>query len=272
MNPLRQHFRRPAIYLTLPSNGDGYKPGIIQPTETGEFPVFPMTAIDEITSKTPDALYNGEAMASIIRSCVPNILNPWAITSVDMDAILIAIRTASHGSKLSIESACPKCQEFGSYEANLTAILTTLKAPNYEQTLEHDGLLFKLRPLTFKEINHNSNQQFELQRALISIDAIEKIEERNARSSELLKAITAMTMQVVASTIEYIMTPEATVSDKNFILEYLQNCDNNVYTLIRDHNATLKEASGIKPLDIKCHNCGHKYKHQITLNFSDFFG
>ena len=91
-NPLKQYFRRPAIYLKLPSGGKMYQPGVVNIPESGELAVYPMTAIDEISAKTPDALYNGTAMADIIKSCIPDIKDPWSINSVDLDAVLIAIR------------------------------------------------------------------------------------------------------------------------------------------------------------------------------------
>ena len=78
-NPLRQYFRRPAIYITLPSKGKYYPIGAVEIPEGGEIPVYPMTAIDEITSKTPDALFNGTAIAELIKSCIPAIKDPWAI-------------------------------------------------------------------------------------------------------------------------------------------------------------------------------------------------
>jgi hypothetical protein len=50
-NPLKQYFRRPAIYLRLPSNGKFYSQGAIDLPDNKEIPVYPMTAIDEITTK-----------------------------------------------------------------------------------------------------------------------------------------------------------------------------------------------------------------------------
>ena len=76
-NPLKQYFRRPAIYLRLPSEGKFYSQGAIDLPENKEIPIYPMTAIDEITTKTPDMLFNGTAVIEIIKSCVPNIKNPW---------------------------------------------------------------------------------------------------------------------------------------------------------------------------------------------------
>ena len=99
-NPLRQYFRRPALYITLPSKGKFYPEGAIEITTNNELPVFPMTAIDEITSKTPDALFNGTAMADLIKSCVPNIKDPWSIPLVDLETILIGIRTDRKSTRL----------------------------------------------------------------------------------------------------------------------------------------------------------------------------
>ena len=65
-NPLKQYFRQPAIYVRLPSGGQHYPPGAINMPPNGELPVFPMTAMDEITYRTPDALFNGSAVISVI--------------------------------------------------------------------------------------------------------------------------------------------------------------------------------------------------------------
>ena len=57
-NPLSQYFRQPVIYIKLPSNGKFYPPGTLDMPANNELPVLPMTAIDEITYRTPDALFD----------------------------------------------------------------------------------------------------------------------------------------------------------------------------------------------------------------------
>jgi hypothetical protein len=271
-NPLRQYFRRPAVYLTLPSKGQGYAPGVIEPTETGELPVFPMTAIDEITARTPDALFNGVAVTELIKSCVPNIKDPWAINSNDLDAILIAVKAAAGGDSLELESTCPKCGEVSTYALNLIGVLSTLKAADYNKELEINDLTVKFRPLTFKEMNEGATAQFEIQKLFENIDTIEDINQKTQASNEALKRITDLTMQLLCRTIEYINTPTARVDDDQFILDFLQNCDRNTYLKIRDYNTELKASTELKPMDIKCTNCGNEYSQSYTLNPSDFFG
>ena len=46
--------------------------------------------------KNPDALLNGEAVASLIKSCVPDIKDPKKMFSADVDALLIAIKDTSN--------------------------------------------------------------------------------------------------------------------------------------------------------------------------------
>lgn len=272
VNPLKQYFRRPAIHINLPSKGKIYEEGVIDMPESGELPVYPMTAIDEITIKTPDALFNGSAISDLIASCMPNIKDPWKITNVDLDAILIGIRIASNGSELQIDTDCPSCKEPASYGINLPASLATLKAGNYDEKLTIGDLTFQLRPLTFKQMNQASVKQFEVQKELSSISAIDDTDESQKRTKEALQKITELTMQVLADGIRQIETPNEVVDQPEYILDFLHQCDKNTYVKIRDYSTTIKESSEIKPIQIKCIHCQHEYTQPFTLNASDFFG
>lgn len=270
-NPLKQYFRRPSIYIKLPSGYKNYPAGVIDIPESGELPVYPMTAIDEITAKTPDALFNGSAIVDIINSCIPNIKDPWKLSSVDVDAVLIAIKSAADGNDMELETTCPACDESSTYGVNLTGLLSTLKAGNYDTELPCADLLIKFKPLTFKEMNEAGLGQFELQRLFSSINALENIEEKTKKQKEALKTITDVTMQILSKTIEYIKTPSAFVDQNEFILDFLRNCDKGMFERIKDHNATLKSQSEIKPLPVKCVHCQHEYLQAFTINAADFF-
>jgi hypothetical protein len=270
-NPLKQYFRRPGIYLKLPSKGAGYTPDVLTLTENGELPVYPMTAIDEITSKTPDSLYNGSAVAEIVKSCVPNIKNPWLISSTDLDAILVAIRIATNGNDMDIETSCPACSEEAKYGVNLNVVLQNFVPGNYLDPMHVGELEIKFRPLNYKEITENAIKQFEIQKTIMSITALPEGEEKEKKGNELLKIVAFTTLNIIASTIEFIKTPEASVNDTNFILDFLQNADKNVVDKIRDKSLALRETTQMKPLHIKCNSCSHEYDQLFTLNVSDFF-
>lgn len=271
-NPLKQYFRRPAVYVRLPSNGKYYAPGVVNIPENGELPVYPMTAIDDITLRTPDALFNGTAMAEVMRSCIPDIIDPWAINNIDLDAILIAIRSASGDSNLEIESTCPACKEGSTYGVDLIAILSQLKSADYITELQINDLKIKFRPLNYKEMNQASVGQFETQRAFAMLEQIQDEGERNLKSKEALQNVTELTMRLLSNAIEYVSTPTIQVTEKEYILDFLRNCDKTAYTNIRDHLSSLRSSTEIKPLKIKCVHCEHNYDQPFTLNTSDFFG
>jgi hypothetical protein len=270
-NPLRQYFRRPAIYLKLPSGGAGYKPGVIDLPETGDLPVYPMTAIDEITARTPDALFNGTAMAELIKSCIPDIKDPWAVSSTDFDAILVAIKAATNGNSMDITTICPECKEVADYGVNLVGLLSGMKAADYNKVLQINELEIKFRPLTYREMNQAALGQFDAQRIFESLESEEDMDARNRKTQEAVRNITELTMKILSQTIEFIKTPNSVVSEYEYLLDFLTNCDKNMYVSIRDYNAQLRESTQIKPLKLKCIHCQHDYEQIFTLNTSDFF-
>jgi len=271
-NPLRQFFRRPALYLSLPSKGRFYPEGAIEMTENGEFPVYPMTAIDEITSKTPDALFNGQAVVSIITSCIPGIKDPWKMPSIDIDASLIAIRAATNGADLEVESKCPKCEEEAKYGVNLVGLLGQMSTGNYDTMLSYGELKIKLKPMNYTDINQGNLAQFDMQRDISSIETIIDQDERNEKSRITMLKISKMNIDMMMNSIEFIMIPTGEqVADKAFISEFLENCDRNVHELIRNSIASLRENTIIKPQKIKCIHCTHDYDQPLILNVTDFF-
>ena len=78
-------------------------------------------------------------------------------------------------------------------------------------------------------------------------------------------------MDLLCSSIEYIQTPTIKVDQKDFILDFLKNCDRNVYVSVRERSYELRQASEIKPMKITCGSCEHEYEQAITLNPTDFF-
>jgi len=242
-NPLKQYFRRPSIYLKLPSKGQGYSPDV----------------------------YNGTAVAEIIRSCVPAIRDPWKISSTDLDAILVAVRIATNGNDMDIETHCPKCDEDFKYGINLSFILNNFVAGDYSIPVNISDLKIKFRPLNYKELTENAVRQFEIQRALAVLTAMEEGPEKDKKSSDMFKTIAFSTLEIIASTIDSISNDEFTVTEKAYILDFLQNADKRVAEKIKEKSLSLRETTQMKPLNIKCSGCGHDYEQMFTLNVSDFF-
>ena len=269
-NPLKQYFRRPAIHIRLPSKFN-YTPDIIEFPPTGELPVYPMTANDEITSRTPDALFNGSAVVSIIKSCVPSIKNPWKIINSDIETILIAIKIATTGDEMEVDTSCPSCSETMRFGVNLSQLLSGISVGDYNKELMLGDLSVKFNEVTYQQNNANNTEQFEIQRGLAQLDSFENGEAKNKAASELLAKMNELSQKILGKSIQYIKTPETTVTDQNFILDFLQNCDKKMYDKIRDKSIELRDSSSSKPLQFKCINCKHEYKQTVAFNVTDFF-
>jgi hypothetical protein len=272
-NPLSNYFRRPALYLKLPSKGIGYTEGSLIMPDNEELPIYPMTAVDEITARTPDALFNGVAVVELIRSCVPNIKDPWSMPQIDLDPILLAIKIATNGSTMEIESICQNCGETSKYDINLTGLLNSFNPKEYDNLYTvTDEIQIKFKTINYKQINNTSQKQFEVQRALQIINDTEDVKEKELRTTELIKEMNSMALELILDMIEYVKTPNATVFERGYIKEFLLNIPKQLFDNIRDYTIELKKSIEVQPLDFKCVHCSHEYKQPLDLNISDFFG
>jgi len=239
---------------------------------SGELPVLPMTAVDEIVTRTPDALFNGSAIPDIISSCIPAIRDPWSVPSVDLNSILVAMRLASYGHKMDVTSTCPNCKNNNEFDLDLRIIMDSLKTPDYDTPLVLGDLTVTFMPLSYRQINQNSQMQFEDQKLMQALNSTDMdTEQRLAMLSESFKKITALTIRAIAVSISSIQTPDALVTEPEFILEFLNNCEKDLFQQIRDHAIALRQAGEIKPLDIACSECSTKYTQDFSLDMSNFF-
>ena len=128
-NPLEKYYRQPVIYITLPSKGKYYTKEAFEPTTTGELPVLPMTAKDEIEIKTPEAKNSGQASVNVVQSCIPNIKDAWELVNYDLDTVLLGIRIATYGETMNVSGTIPGVvpTEQVDHTLNLPQLLETLK-------------------------------------------------------------------------------------------------------------------------------------------------
>lgn len=272
-NPLKQFFRQPAIYMRLPSGGQFWPPGSLEIPPNGELAVYPMTAIDEISYRTPDALFNGAATVSVIQSCVPSIKNAWKIPSTDLNSILVAIRIASYGENMELKTTCIKCNTESDFEINLNSLMTSIESTDYSQSLEQGDIQIFFRPIGFDIQNQINLHQFEQQKKMQMITASDlPDEEKTKKFNETLQAVTKITVDAIQHSIGAIRTPQSMVSESEFIKEFLLNCDRKLFNKIKDKVIEHRTNNEFKPLKLSCVECGHNYEQDFTLDAVSFFG
>ena len=271
-NPLTSFYRQPKIYVRLPSKGKFYEPGSLDLSENGEYPVYAMTAKDELLFKTPDALLNGTSTVELIKSCIPAILNPWVMPNIDLDFALIAIRIATYGDKMDVGTNCPHCDAENSYDMDLTAWLDIFNNFIYNTDIAVDPLTVHVRPYTYKEVTKTALKSMEQQRIfqVINDDTLSDEIKLEKFGASFLK-LTELTVDVIADCITAIDTPDGSVSDKAMIKEFIANCSKDIFQKIQDHVVQMKELIEFKAQNVTCGECSKPFSLPVTMDQSNFF-
>jgi hypothetical protein len=272
---LKKHQRQPKIFIDLPSAGRIYDHSVLQDMQATQLPVFGMTAMDEIMLKTPDALFSGEATAHVIKSCVPSILNPWALIGFDIDYILIAIRIATYGDKMPIESSCTSCGESNTNEISLGKLLDSFSEYSITTTFTVDDLTVHVKPISYRENTGFNQEQYTLERTATQIDRSElSQEEKDKQVQTILEKMTNLTLRLSVSYIDKITDGTDEEADKSKILDFISNNDAKFYKELQAKVKEISDQWNLPTFDITCsaEDCGTHYKSKIGMDYSSFFG
>jgi len=277
-NPLKKYFRQPKVYITLPSKGKFYTDGTLNLPENGELPVYAMTARDELTMKTPDALLNGQATVEMIKSCIPSIVDPWQMPSIDLDASLIAIRIATYGDDMEITTKEPGTGEDKTFGVDLRQMLNKLVTVEYENVVAINDMQVTIRPLSYREFTDSSLKTFEEQRifALVNDETMPD-EEKLGKFNQSFKKLTDLTITVLAKSIHSIQIGDTTVSDREHIDEFIKNTDKEFFKFITDHLDIQRAKFSLEPIQVKSSKedieagAPAEWEIPITFDQSNFF-
>ena len=280
-NPLGKYYRQPQIYIRLPSQGKYYGPDVFTPTETGEIPVLPMTAKDELAFKTPDAMMSGQDTVDVIQSCVPNFKNAWKMVNFDTDAVLLAIRIATYGETMDVTYSVPITNEQMSHTVNLPAMLEDLaKVQVIDEATTKSGFKVKLAPLDYKSLTQVQVAQFEQQKIYATVNNSALTEqEKSTQFVKSFKVLNNINFGMLVDSITQITTPDGqTVVDKAQIKDFCDNCDAKVINEIQDELAKIRAQAQIQPVKFKATEEQIKkgvpasYEVPVTFDSSNFFG
>jgi hypothetical protein len=278
-NPLKKYFRQPKIYIKLPSGGNFWPEGSIDMTETGELPVFAMTAKDEIMIKTPDALLNGQSTVDIIQSCIPNIKDAWKLPIIDLDTILVALRIASYGETMDFETKTPVTGTEQTFALDLRQILDGFIGQEFISTVDVNGMIIHLRPISYKEFTDTAIKTFEEQRIFRVLND-EKIPdgEKVRVFQESFKKLTEITVANLEKSIVSIEVDGEVVTNKTHIQEFVNNADKDLFRALTDHIDDQRKKFATKPLTVSSTpediEKGAPESFDVPLSFdsANFFG
>ena len=251
-NPLASFMRQPKIYIRLPSNGEYWPAGSIVPTETGEYPVYSMTAKDELMLKVPDAVMSGQAVVDVIQHCIPNIKNAWQMPSIDLDVALIAIRLATYGEKMTTPITVGEDIEM-EYTVDLRNVMDSLSTSvTWDPVVQiTDNLTVFVRPMTYKQISESALKTFETQKIMqvVNNDKLDEADKTRLFKESFAK-LTDITLGIVQAIIIRIDSSEGSKDNQKFINEFIENVDKDIFNKIQEHLDRLREINTIKPVTV----------------------
>ena len=273
-NPLIQAYRKPALYIALPSKGNFYKkkPKL---SIDNELAVYAMTARDELITKTPDALFNGEATVSLIRSCCPDIDDPDSMPVSDLLVILIGIRQASYGKEIDVDVKCPKCEFDNQLQLDASIMLSKTKSEIVAREVTLDsGFKITANPYTLRDRTTLQVQQIK-QNKMIQGLSDAKLDDvaRQELFGKTFVEIAELTVSLITNSIESVQGPETDIiSDKEVIKEWLQNITRADYDVIKNKIEALSESGLETEFNASCQECNHNWKTGVDLDIANFFG
>ncbi len=280
-NPLQKYYRQPQIYIKLPSGGKYYPAEVFTPTETGEIPILPMTAKDELAFRTPDAMINGQSTVDVIKSCVPNLKDPWKMINYDTDAILLAIRIATYGEMMEINFRVPATNEEMSHSLNLPALLEDLgRIKIKDEMTTSKGFKITINPLDYQTLTKVQIARFEQQKMYGTIDSSTLTEEQKQTAfAKSFQVLNTVNFSLLVDSIKSITTPDGTeVTDRTQIIDFCNNADSKTVNEIQDLLSELRVQAQIPALKMKSteeqikKGAPASYEVPVTFDNSNFFG
>jgi hypothetical protein len=277
-NPLAGYFRKPKVYITLPSKHikNVYSSEILEySNDRLELGIMPMTSADEMQLKNPDALLNGEAIHKAISSCVPEIKNPKKLLSNDVEVLMTAIRMVSLGNELAVEAECPACKHKNSLAINLENALQRVQYldENYVVNLS-SGVTVFVKPYTFELNLKVLSLSFEENNFFKSLETNETsdIERIKSMSKSLIK-VTKLNFDLIAESVIAVVdeSKEINVTNPAHIKDFLLNIEIEQVHAIEAEIARVNGIGMSRDFDAVCSKCNHQWKAEFNFDMTRFF-
>ena len=276
-NPLAGYYRAPKMYTVIPTGGKYYNDDVIDWPETGELPIFPMTAKDEMIMKNPDALLNGEAVCQVITSCIPCIKNARKMISNDVDTLLIAIQGATYGDDIKVTGPCPECKHDNEGVASVENCLDGMLSVQEDYLVKTDsGLSISVRPFLYENTIQAGIANFKTTRSLQALQGIDdEIKQLKAFNTNFM-AIAGLNFSLIANSVNSITGTQEdgedfVVTDEESIVEFLNNCDAKIGKQIESEIQEINKIGVNKTFKLQCEECEEVYDREIAfdpVNFS----
>lgn len=257
-NPLLKRKNKfPGETFRLPSMGRLYFNGELdEEVKDGELVVYPMTTLDEIYMKTPDMLFQGSAIETVFKRCIPQVKKPTKLFANDVDFLLTCLRKVSYGDYITVPFKCMACEKekVKEHEYNIPLNFFIQSSKSFTDA-DIEGMSLKLssgeyimlRPSTFMEMM-----------------SIMQINEMDIKTPEEMNDLLVKSLASVVRSVDG-------VSEKEFIEEWLATLPTKIVTEFSTDVERLNRWGPKFDYTIQCQDCGKDQKISTVLNPLYFF-
>ena len=278
---IQKSFRKVELYTTLPSGGAYWPNGTIDLSSnpSKEIGIMPMTMLDEINLRTPDSLLNGEAVVSIIKSCCPQIKDPWQAPLLDLETILVGIRIATYGPQLDVSVNVPQVNVPHEFTIDISDAIANLVPGTFTATHTlSNGHTINIKPMTYRTMTETNIKNYEQARLATNLKNTEATEEQRMEEiQKSFKNITDLTIKNMADQVTSVDTEDGSISTTSEVFQYVTNIPapiaQEIKAIVTEQNrlGTMKPITIPVPEDLVKQGAPETITQSLVLDQSNFF-
>lgn len=274
----------PQVEIALPTRGQFYPDGevISVGSDPDRLPIKPISVLEESTFNDPLLLLTGHAIGKMIRRVCPEIIDPGSLCELDVQAILIATRIASHGANMKVEHTCDGCGHKNELEIDLNSHILNFDSYTPEQAMKFkiplgkSGQTVTLRPMRYKD---TVDMTMSLVRSSAVTETITE-EEADTLSPEFVdmyrqqfESTLETNLKALGASIYYATTKSGSdVHNEEIILEWLKTLPSEDVTQITDRIKEINEEIRERSLmTYTCQGCGEESSFYLELDPQKLF-
>ena len=138
-----------------------------------------------------------------------------------------------------------------------------------------NGLKLNLKPLSYREISKAQIKTWEQQKIfdVINNDSLSDADKQQYFNESFSK-LSDITIETLTGMISNIETPDAIVDKKEYIVEFINNSNREIFSDLEGKIGDIKQKVTLKPMKVKCteDGCDKEFDLPISLDQSNFFG
>jgi len=172
------------------------------------------------------------------------------------------------------EVECPKCGQENKFVINIPTVLQSVTTiPPVNTVRVSDNMVVYINPHTISTQSKILNAVFKETRAAQALDGSELSEDERATAMDsIMKRLAEVNTFGVEQSVVKVVIPNAEVTDRQHIREFIHNTDSKTMKKIREALEKLNSMGIDKMVEVECAYCKHQWETEIEFNPASFFG